>query len=200
MENARLREILFTLLASLFLQPPEMELVESLWPILISGVSTEGEIPALPDIKRIRETFTRLLVGPGKDYVPPYASIYLNRNPYEKPTLWGPEAVRLQMEYEAAGLSFAPGGLRIPDHLGVELQFVAFLCQKEVEAWQNGDVSQAQDWYRRQEIFAQEHLLTWLPSFATRLRQAKGDPFYLLAVRFLQELLRFQIGLEACES
>lgn len=103
------------------------------------------------------------------------------------------------MEYEAAGLSIAPGGLRIPDHLGVELQFMAYLCRREAEAWQNGDALQAQEWRLRQERFVQEHLLSWLPKYSERLRQVNAHPFYQMAVKFLEELLGSEINLEVSE-
>lgn len=199
METARMRETLFTILASLFLEAPSAALVETLWPLLVECTQTKLESSAPPSVASLQKAFTRHWIGPGKDYVPPYASIYLHPAPPEKPLLWGMEAVVLQSEYEAAGLRIAPGGIRIPDHLGVELQFMAYLCRREAEAWENGDTIQAQDWRSQQEKFTQRHLLNWLPLLSARLRQVNAHPFYCMAMEFLEKLLRREIELEIRE-
>ena len=180
MDTPRDKQLLFSLLATAFLEPPTADLVETLQPLL----GDEPPPASFSDLERGR-AFTRLLVGPGEGYVPPYASIYVNAAPHEKPLLCGAEAAAVKAEYAAAGLELAPGGQQLPDHLGIELQFLAHLCRLEAEARETIDESAAQTWRARRAEFIRLHLLNWLPAFAGRLQAVSAHPFYARLTTFL---------------
>lgn len=184
MDTPREKQLLFNLLAAAFLEPPTAGLVETLQPLL----GKESLTASFSDLEGGR-AFTRLLVGPGEGYVPPYASIYVNAVPHEKPLLRGAEAAAAQAEYAAAGLELAPGGQQLPDHLGIELQFLAHLCRLEAEARETGDESAAQTWRARRADFIRQHLLNWLPAFAGRLQAASAHPCYVRLTTFLIQCL-----------
>ena len=87
---------------------------------------------------------------PGPDYVPPYGSVYRdgpNGPPgtwQGRPTLWGPSSVAVAQAYREAGLALAPGGPQVPDHIGLELQFMQHLCACEAGALSRGRTMQPQ--------------------------------------------------------
>ena len=189
MDTPREKQLLFNLLAAAFLEPPNLEMVQALQLLL----GKEAPTASFSDLEG-RRAFTRLLVGPGEGYVPPYASIYVNAALYEKPLLRGAEASAVQAEYAAAGLELAPGGQQLPDHLGIELQFLAHLCRLEAEGRETGDESAAQTWRTRRVDFIRQHLLNWLPDFSRQLQAASAHPFYARLTDFLITYLTQEVS------
>jgi len=103
--------------------------------------------------------------------------------------------------YRAFGLEPSSRRPERPDHLGLELEFMAFLLMKQRLAF--GD-SKAAEWRqvceRTQLDFFREHLAWWLPAFATGLgRKAAGGYLGALARVFaaLVAAERGRLGLPA---
>lgn len=170
METALARASLYNFLAAAFGDPPTPELIAA-W------------VKTLPDLKpapldEMRRAYTRLLVGPGAGYAPPYASVYLEPPGNGKPTLWGPRAVAVEALYRQAGLEVTSGQPRVPDHLALELQFMQHLCAREADAVVCGEPDEAGQWRGRQHGFLRDHLLPWLPLFVTRLSKVEAHPVY----------------------
>lgn len=100
------------------------------------------------------------------------ATLMPENPPYE--TQYGTPHVFAQSEeladiaafYKACGLS-APLKER-EDHLAVELEFMAFLIQKEAYALYRGDAGHAAQMRELQGKFMVDHLGRWVPSFAGR--------------------------------
>ena len=78
--------------------------------------------------------------------------------------------------YAAEGL--APDGHSLPDHVAVELEFMAHLARREAKAREQGDEEEALACLRQQEAFLGEHLGHWLPRFCQRVLAAEAHPFY----------------------
>jgi TorA maturation chaperone TorD len=80
--------------------------------------------------------------------------------------------------YAAAGLvptdQAAP-----PDHLGVELRFLALLCHEEAVAWQRGADAEAAQLRQQQRDFLDRHLLRWAPAYFDLVQANTKHPFYL---------------------
>jgi TorA maturation chaperone TorD len=64
-----------------------------------------------------------------------------------------------------------------PDHIGLELAFLAFLCAAEADAWEDERLLSARRLRRIQYRFLDEHLLRWLPGFLQAVRR-QGFPFF----------------------
>jgi TorA maturation chaperone TorD len=170
METALARAALYNFLAAAFGDPPTPELM---------GVARETfPEAALPLLDDLRQAYTRLLVGPGTSYVPPYASVYLNPPPNGKPQLWGAEAAAVEALYREAGLEVAPGQPRVPDHLALELQFMQHLCAREADALARSDFDEAAAYRDRQRAFVCDHLWPWLSRFGERVAEADTHPVY----------------------
>jgi TorA maturation chaperone TorD len=146
--------------------------------------------------------FTRLMIGPGKGYVPPYGSIYLDRaggaSPLssgggdgsrrgDRPQLWGPSTIAVEQLYRAAGLELVQG--QIADHVGVELAFMRYLCACEAHAAAEHDAMAAERWHRWQIVVLHDHLGRWVPAWAATVERAATHPFYVAMVRLAVEFL-----------
>ncbi|GBD10655.1 Chaperone protein TorD [bacterium HR23] len=84
---------------------------------------------------------------------------------------------RLQEVYREAGLTLSEAGYPA-DHIAVELEFMAFLCGKEGQAWQGQDLGAGLAVLSRERTFLDEHLAVWLPPYARALAQQGASAWY----------------------
>lgn len=102
----------------------------------------------------------------------PYESVFLGEDGLLGSELTGQVTAR----YQAAG--FRPDDdAASPDHLGVELSFMAFLGAAEAQAWAAEQPERAARLQEEQAAFLLNHLLRWLPPLAIALRR-QTQPFY----------------------
>lgn len=150
--------------------------------------------------------FNCLFVAPGDTYVPPYESVYtdamdIEYSPHQvsgagdMPTrvtelLWGPSTTAVERAYAAAGFAVTRAAGELPDHLGIELQFLARLCDEESAAWSAEDTPEATRLQKFEQEFLRAHPLRWMARFRERLEAARAHPFYTtmarLCISFLQ--------------
>lgn len=83
----------------------------------------------------------------------PYQSLFVG----ESGLVGGAVADEVNGWYVRSGRDSTP--IVESDHIGAELDFMAFLCQQE---WQAETPSQAQAWQQQQWQFLNQHLLNWL--------------------------------------
>jgi TorA maturation chaperone TorD len=187
METTLARASLYNFLAAAFGDPPTLE-----WVAAMKDVLPEAQTGSLDELRR---AYTRLLIGPGAGYAPPYASIYLNPPANGKPQLWGPEAVAVEAIYREAGLDIAPGQPRVPDHLTLEMQFMQHLCAREIDADLRGESKETARWRERQCVFLRDHLWPWLPRFASRVSEVEAHPIYRTLADFALAFVETEINL-----
>jgi TorA maturation chaperone TorD len=188
------RAALYGLLSAVFGAPPSAGLLTNLAAALPADLLAESGLGAAnnaddrPTGDELAVAFTRLMVGPGKGYVPPYGSVYLDPSATgSRPQLWGPSTAAALELYRAAGLEPAAG--QIPDHLALELKFMQFLCEREAAAARQDDQAAVARWRRRQADFLHDHLGRWAPAWAAAAGPAAGHPFYATMVRVLVQFL-----------
>lgn len=122
----------------------------------------------------LEQEFTRLFLGPGRPVAHPYESVY------REGRTMGDTALDVQRRMAIEGLT--PGARTLPDHVSIELAFMAHLAAREAQAWEEGDQDGARDYLVRQESFLQDHLIAWLPQFCHRILAGRPlDPFVALA-------------------
>jgi len=129
----------------------------------------------------LEQEYTRLFVGPGPPVAHPYESVYREGRTMGRTTL----DVRRQLVEEG----LAPEGRTLPDHIGIELAFMAHLAGREALAWEMGNVDAAQTYLQRQEAFLRDHLLAWLPQFCRRLLAGRPHAHYAGLARYAESFV-----------
>jgi TorA maturation chaperone TorD len=180
------RSVLYWLLAELFLTCPDVEFIARMRRELLGTDASDSLAAdlsalgaALPENSDASDTvelgveYTRLFGAVSANYglPPPYESSHRDA------AAPGEVATTVSQFYSAAGLApidrAAP-----PDHLGVELRFLALLCHGEAEAWDRSCNTEALGMLRRQRDFLDQHLLQWVPAYLRMVQANTRHRFY----------------------
>lgn len=174
------RKDLYRLLGGLLEQCPTEELCGELaksGALEALGASVGGKVGAglaamHEDVARgpeshsaIARDFVRLFVGPRKKIAPPWESVY--RSP-ERLVMQACEREVVQI-YASEGVGFDGIGKKPADHVALELQFCALLIERSETC-----VS-ARATAKR---FLEEHVLEWVPRFATDVSKGAQTEFF----------------------
>jgi TorA maturation chaperone TorD len=118
--------------------------------------------------------YAALFLSIGRKPVSPYESVYTS-----------PERLVMQRardevvaEYRKEGLDRIEEFREPEDHIAIELEFMAYLCQKAAKAIEAGDRAEATKAFQKQQEFLQKHLLVWVPTFCRDVQQATETGFY----------------------
>ncbi len=68
--------------------------------------------------------------------------------------------------------------LELLDQIGVELQFLGFLCRREAKAWKTGLEDRAVKSFSWEACFIQNHFRPWLPEICLKMRRLARTDFY----------------------
>ncbi|HSF82111.1 MAG TPA: molecular chaperone TorD family protein [Anaerolineales bacterium] len=123
----------------------------------------------------LAQAYTRLFLGPHKPLVYPYESVYIEGQ------LGGITCDQVKRCYAEAGLKLSTNQHQLPDHISVELAFMAYLAAQEEQ-----DTDQAQAWRQKQRRFLLDHLARWLPTFWQKIENSRAHPYYREAARSLR--------------
>src|SRR3990172_8943768 len=118
--------------------------------------------------------YNRLFVGPGAPRVYPYESLYRDSTGL----VMGPSAGEVLQAYRRAGLAINTAFKDLPDHLAVELEFMARLCCEEARAESAGRADLALRLKQEQRSFLDAHLATWLPAMCERVLRETTSTIY----------------------
>ncbi|HUU81746.1 MAG TPA: molecular chaperone TorD family protein [Acidobacteriota bacterium] len=130
---------------------------------------------------------------PGGAYIHPFESVYRNYNfasgKARHPIICGSCTQGAARVYEAEGLGLKEGFTELPDHLGVELEFMAFLCRKAAEAIEAGDQDEAAAFRSKQSVFLGKHLLPWIRECLRKMEENASTPLYQCVAGLLRSFL-----------
>jgi TorA maturation chaperone TorD len=87
----------------------------------------------------------------------------------------------VERHYSSAGIVSTSASGNVPDHIAVELEFVAFLCGSEANAWAADDFKEARRMQDRQRRFLDKHMSKWVPILLRELNARDDDLFKLAA-------------------
>lgn len=192
-ETARLRQVAYRFFGELLLYPEEprwtmlIEVARELWAHseLLATFSFFASCQRLlawlttterrPSLAWLQPQFVRLFqVSLDSPVCHPYESFYLD--PERRSIGW--IAIGLAKEYATEGLALSPTFRDMPDHIAVEMEFMAFLCGREAEAWELGEEQERSRILERERAFLEAHLGRWLPVFARWVIAADPGGFY----------------------
>jgi TorA maturation chaperone TorD len=184
------RSAVYWLLAEFLLVCPSRAQVERLREDLAGSDAAEADADplaaglaavrdALPEhtdaaaIDQLAVEYTRLFgaISPNYGLAPPYESV-------QRKTAAAAElAVAISASYSDAGFEAIDSSVP-PDHLGVELRFMALLCHDEMQQWQSNDAEKAVQSLGRQRDFLDDHLLQWAPGYLRLVQMQAGHAFF----------------------
>lgn len=212
---------LYEMFASFFLQIPNKTNIEEL-PSVLEEVS---EILPMIDFKSLIEPIKELkdfkqdyydhfFVPATKNYIPPYESALVEadikegskKTKWKYGSLWTKSTYHVSMCYESVG--FNPFELemeeglkssKVPDHIGFELAFMAYLSMKEaayeeiaLEDRTEEDIENANRWNKLRKQFLQEHLQKFV-SIYYKIAEGKFNPFYLQLLNILNSYIEWDL-------
>ncbi len=115
----------------------------------------------------LRYEYADVFLNTGNNPTFPYASAVVVREPLvcQDPILEAREA------YRKAGVHKNPAFLDLDDHIAVELDFMAYLCGREIEEC-------GQELFDQEKDFLVKHLQPWSVEFSAVLAQSAQSDFY----------------------
>lgn len=186
------RMLTYQLLSSLYLIEVSAEVLDQLrqTPSLpsgkladfIGGLSTQNLEEMRTDAAA---DYARLFLGMSAQPVAPYESVFTS-----------PEHLLMQdardevlAVYRAEGFAYAGEDNLPEDHIGTELEFMALLCQKQIDALEGGNTDEVQRLSEVQKTFVQDHLAVWLPEFCDQVEQRAQTLFYAGLAEITRDML-----------
>ncbi len=131
----------------------------------------------------VRIEYDSLFVVPMAQYVKPYESAY-------RDGLTGDGVTRtVRQYYRSAGGDVTVAYGDLPDHLGAELDFMFFLCEKEGRCWENGNGEEARQHLGAQKDFLEKHLLEWIPDLCHEIEGKTESDFYKALAGFTHRFI-----------
>ena len=125
---------------------------------------------------QMEREYHRLFLGPAPPVAPPFASVYRDGRAF------GPASVEFLRELREAGFEPVADIGVPPDHVCLELEYLAELEFRVAYARDSGRHAEAAEWAERANTFVDRHLARWLPAFVRRLEAgAPGSPYTFLA-------------------
>lgn len=118
--------------------------------------------------------YTALFVLPSAGKAQPFESIYLD--PEQR--LGGPVTMAIERAYRRAGAEPCADRIHASDHLAIELEFMAFLCGREREAWEARARPVARRCLALEHEFLTGHLSQWVGRFVADVRERASTEFY----------------------
>jgi putative dimethyl sulfoxide reductase chaperone len=194
---ARIRRDLYGLLSSAYIQIPEKKIFELKWEpaVELLRYPQEGSEEAFKQIqnglnlikpygstknlidekilRNLSRDWTHLFRGVVKDGIlPPYESLYragrLQKRPVQEINrLFSKMGVRVPEEWHQP-----------PDYIGVELDFMHLLCEKELKAWEKQEVGSILEVVEIERSFLENHLGLWTPIFCEKMVEQACEDFY----------------------
>ena len=193
------RSNIYGLLATLYRQEPTCELLEQIrTPEFLEilshmGGDLEDDFLIRPENELLEEMaveYTRLFLGPGK-HVSPHESVHHEREDGQWGQLWGASTVEVRKFIEGTGLRYETKYRGLPDHIGVELEFLEALTRREEEAWAEDDEEGARRCLDVERRFLDEHLLRWVTPFCDKVIAAAELSFYRSLASLTKRFIEF---------
>ncbi|MBI4741375.1 MAG: molecular chaperone TorD family protein [Betaproteobacteria bacterium] len=187
----------YAVLAALYSAPPTEELAAT---IRAGGLTTEGgsrladATDALTacfrqmsadgvSVNDLAAEYTHVFVLPSG--VTPHESYYADENR----RIGGHVTAAVKSYYDAAAAQLTEACLELPDHMGVEFEFMKFLCDIEAQLWQEPDRDGLRRCLTFQSGFLADHLLRWHRALGEKIIDVSNLALYRALARLSIEFL-----------
>ncbi|MEH6627544.1 MAG: molecular chaperone TorD family protein [Motiliproteus sp.] len=153
------------------LRAPEMRVI-----LTAAGISLDSDFWTKPESQILEDLaveYTALFLGPG-GHISPHESVQIE----QQGSYWGDATTAVRAFITATGIEYSASYQGIPDHISVELEFLAELSKIEGIAWQRGDSGSAANSLEYQGDFIDEHLGQWLEKFCAQVVETAELSFY----------------------
>lgn len=153
------------------IDPPNREMKAGL-----KILTTWGKEPEPEDLPALHADYNQLFL------VPPYGAL-----PYESPWLdqdhlmFQEPTLKVREMYHQFGVQASRENRFPDDHIGLELEFMAYLSQNYLahpSTQVEDSLPTAQEWLSAQKQFLEEHLLLWVPDLTSRQIENASTAFY----------------------
>lgn len=133
-------------------------------------------------LQQTRREFMNLFKVPGSQYVTPYESVFRDAREIAgrqcKGLLMGRSAIDVQKWYRLAAVEIADEYKDLPDHIGLELNYLAHLCHKEqVFASAGDDVKLTRAWEMQRDFLA-SHIVPWVGELRRKIHEKSQHAYY----------------------
>jgi len=225
-QHAQIREAIYSFLGSVYLQPiTEASLqkicnelfLNDLNEVLPGDATTELQqfLSALDpsslagELAALKKEYMSLFAVPTGGYVTPFEDIYRGKTsdgqPHRGPLL-GVRAIAARRLYREAGAQMDGLCKELANHIGVELSFMYFLCEREVVALIDNHIvdqsgasasafSQAEIYRAYQIRFLSEHLTHWFPQLNEEIQNKSDHVFYRSISNMTQAYLQQDLAM-----
>ena len=144
------------------------------------------DIPKLSkeEWQNIEQEYQRLFIGPNPLPAHPWESVYLSR----EHIILDEHTLKVREFYRTWGVEVENNDP--DDHIGLELDFMAFLSGKGLECCQNGNISNLRNILNAQCTFLAEHPLQWVEKYCGLLAESTTCSLYKGIALFTPEYLK----------
>lgn len=189
MNNAFLSARLFALLSSMYLCKPTRESLAN-WRQLLKDAPLEQaeelkkaldaiNLASEQELEDLLWEYTRLFIGPQRLPCPPLESVYTS----PKRLMMQGAYSEVQEFYGRIGIEVGSGDV-MPDHIGVELNFLAILFGRIAS-----ESAKKEHFGELAEEFLANHLTNWIPRFTLDMEEATQVLFYRTLAKITRESL-----------
>jgi TorA maturation chaperone TorD len=194
----KIRRDLYGLLSFAYIQLPEMKTLELTWEsaVVLLRYPQKGSEKAFKQIREglnlvnsygskkdrideeiltnLSKDWTRLFRGIDRNgIVPPYESLYRKERLQRKP------AQEINRLFSKMGIQVPEEWHQPSDYIGVELDFMGFLCEKESRLRNDGEPNALREAVETEKSFLEDHIALWVPIFCKRMLEEAREDFYL---------------------
>jgi TorA maturation chaperone TorD len=196
-ELAAVRQRMYCLLSEGFREPPTPERLRPLMrtsfrshaaelfgePVSQAFQQCEVLITQDPQWEQgARQEFMNLFKVPGGQYVMPYESVYRDTREIEGKKvgglLMGQSAIDVQKWYRLAGVEISEEFKDLPDHIALELNYLAHLCAKEQEFASANDQRRLKRAWEMQRDFLAAHIVPWMSPLRDKIVEKSQHPYF----------------------
>ncbi|MCJ7568232.1 MAG: molecular chaperone TorD family protein [Anaerolineales bacterium] len=162
----------------------EIPILDGAYRTLEGALKENGELKTL--LENLAADYAILCLGASRrDGADPYESVHLSKDNIMMQDEW---EQMLYLYYEL-GLQRSENTSELEDHLAMELECIAILCERAVEATNSGDIPGV-SWSISQQVgLLDDHLLKWVPSFVRKVLDLASTEFYKAVAVITREYL-----------